>query len=191
MGGKIFITSSGYDPQLGKHVKDPYLGDSPTLGACRPDIREQLDEGDHIFVVSGKVKDTNQFVMGGFEIERKITAVEAFGLFPDLRLRRRDDGQLTGNIIVDAVGNQHVLDNHNSFDRRIKNYVVGTNLLSVSTAAEIAVARQQTLDALREILQRDGKTPFDLLGRSGARLTERQVEALRSWLTALKTATHN
>jgi hypothetical protein len=26
MIGKIFITSSGYDPQLGKHVKDPYLG---------------------------------------------------------------------------------------------------------------------------------------------------------------------
>ena len=26
MAGKIIITSSGYDPQLGKHVKDPYLG---------------------------------------------------------------------------------------------------------------------------------------------------------------------
>jgi hypothetical protein len=26
MIGKIFITRSGYDPQLGKHVKDPYLG---------------------------------------------------------------------------------------------------------------------------------------------------------------------
>ena len=25
MVGKIFITRSGYDPQLGKHVKDPYL----------------------------------------------------------------------------------------------------------------------------------------------------------------------
>lgn len=42
MIGKIFITRSGYDPQLGKHVKDPYLGDCPTLGACRPDIRKQL-----------------------------------------------------------------------------------------------------------------------------------------------------
>jgi hypothetical protein len=36
MVGKIFITRSGYDPQLGKHVKDPYLGPCPTLGACRP-----------------------------------------------------------------------------------------------------------------------------------------------------------
>ena len=38
MIGKIFITSSGYDPQLGKHVKDPYLGPNASLGACRPDI---------------------------------------------------------------------------------------------------------------------------------------------------------
>jgi hypothetical protein len=54
MIGKIFITRSGYDPQLGKHVKDPYLGANPTLGACRPDVRRQLNEGDHIFVISGK-----------------------------------------------------------------------------------------------------------------------------------------
>jgi hypothetical protein len=33
MVGKIFITRQGYDPQLGKHVKDPYLGPNPaTLG---------------------------------------------------------------------------------------------------------------------------------------------------------------
>lgn len=42
MVGKIFITRTGYDPQLGKHVKDPYLGPCPTLGACRPDVRKQL-----------------------------------------------------------------------------------------------------------------------------------------------------
>jgi hypothetical protein len=77
MVGKIFITRSGYDPELGKHVKDPYLGDSPTLGACRPDIREKLKLGDHIFVISGKVPNANQFVMGGFEIESKIPAIQA------------------------------------------------------------------------------------------------------------------
>ena len=42
MKAKIFVTSSGYDPDKGKHVKDPYLGPRPTLGACRPDIREKL-----------------------------------------------------------------------------------------------------------------------------------------------------
>ena len=31
MVGKIFITRSGYDPQVGKHIKDPYLGPRPTL----------------------------------------------------------------------------------------------------------------------------------------------------------------
>src|SRR5438270_6729803 len=99
MVGKIFITRQGYDPQLGKHVKDPYLGPSPTLGACRPDIRKQLKVGDHIFVISGKVREVNQFVMGGFEIAAKVPAVEAYQRFPELRLRRLGDGQLTGNII--------------------------------------------------------------------------------------------
>jgi hypothetical protein len=80
MKGKIFITRSGYDPQLGKHVKDPYLGPCPTLGACRPDIRRQLVEGDHIFVISGKIPDFNQFVMGGFEIESKMPATEAYNI---------------------------------------------------------------------------------------------------------------
>lgn len=39
MIGKIYVVSSGYDPEMGKHVHDPYLGPNPTLGACRPGIR--------------------------------------------------------------------------------------------------------------------------------------------------------
>jgi hypothetical protein len=42
MIGKIYVMSSGYDPEKGKHVNDPYLGAVPTLGACRHDIREKL-----------------------------------------------------------------------------------------------------------------------------------------------------
>ena len=118
MIGKIFITRQGYDPQLGKHIKDPYLGPQPSLGACRPDIRKQLRKGDHIFVISGKVPQANQFVMAGFEIEAKIDATEAYQLFPEQRLRQGQDGQLMGNIIVDANGYQHQLDNHNSFENR-------------------------------------------------------------------------
>ena len=68
MIGKIFITRTGYDPQLGKHVKDPYLGLPPSLGAYRPDIRRKVSEGDNIFVISGKVRDAKQFVMCGFEV---------------------------------------------------------------------------------------------------------------------------
>ena len=73
MIGKIFITSSGYDPQLGKHVKDPYLGPEASLGACRPDVRRQVKEGDHMFVISGKLPNVRQFVMGGFKCCKRST----------------------------------------------------------------------------------------------------------------------
>jgi hypothetical protein len=191
MIGKIFITSSGYDPQLGKHVKDPYLGPCPTLGACRPDIRKQLEKGDHIFVISGKIPDFNQFVMGGFEIESKIPAIEAYQRFPALRLHMLKDGQLSGNIIVTADGRQHEFDDHSSFDQRIKNYVVGTNLVALETEQEIAAGRRQTLDALREILQKKGDSPFAIVGRFGTRLTEKQITQLRDWLEAVRRAAKN
>lgn len=187
MIGKIFITSSGYDPEVGRHVHDPYLGLRPTLGACRPDIRRQLKEGDHIFVISGKVPQVHQYVMAGFEIDHKIDAIEAYRMFPELRLRKRDDGQLTGNIIVNAKGQQHKLDDHNAFDRRIKNYIIGKNPLILSTLEEIAEGRKQTMEALCDILQSRGDTPFEVVGRWGKRLTEKQILQLRDWLVSLKT----
>jgi hypothetical protein len=187
MVGKIFITRNGYDPQLGKHVKDPYLDASrATLGACRPDVRRRLVIGDHIFVISGKVPGAPQFVMCAFEIAAEITALDAFRLFPDLRLRRRDDGQLTGNVIVDANGHQHELDDHKTFARRINNYVVGKNVITLQSDDEIAVGRQQTLDALRDILHRSGKSPIEVVGRWGTDLSEEQVNQLRRWLEDLK-----
>jgi hypothetical protein len=179
MVGKIFITRSGYDPQLGKHVKDPYLGPCPTLGACRPDIRKQLTQGDHIFVISGRVPSANQYVMGGFELT-------AYKEFPEHRLQLRTDGQLTGNIIVSADGRQHELDDHNSFDKRIKNYVVGTNLIALTTPPEIAKGRDETLEALCDILRKRGTSPFAVVGRFGTKLTENQVLELRTWLASLK-----
>lgn len=146
MFGKMFITRSGYDPSKGKHVKDPYLGPTPTLGACRPDIRAKLQKGDSIFTLSGKVPGMAQFIMGGFEIAEKISAMEAYERFPELRLRKLDNGQLTGNVIVDADGKQHELDDHNNFERRIANYIVGTNPLLLTTPAEIADGRRLTLE---------------------------------------------
>ncbi len=135
MFGKIFITSSGYDPQLGKHVKDPYLGPNASLGACRPDIRRQVKVGDHIFVISGKLPNIRQFVMGGFEVVKKIDAREAYEIFPEQRLRLRDDGQLTGNVIVNASGRQHQLDTHEpaTFTKRTADYVVGNNTMPWSS----------------------------------------------------------
>src|SRR5262245_27295511 len=104
MIGKIFVTSTGYDPEKGKHVKDPYLGPNPSLGACRPDIRKKLHEGDHIFVVSGKVRGFDQVLLGGLEIAEKISAIEAYHRFPEQRLSWRPDGQITGNVIVNSDG---------------------------------------------------------------------------------------
>lgn len=186
MIGKIFITRTGYDPEIGKHVKDPYLGPNPTMGACRPDVRRLLSNGDHVFVVSGKVPGAEQFVMGCFEIDAKIDASEAYTRFPEHRLRKRHDGQLTGNIIVTGSGEQHELDDHTSFDSRIRNYLLGRNPIILKTPEEIAQGRAQTLQVLQEVLQKKGKSPFVLLGRSGKQLTERQVLELRNWLAQIK-----
>ena len=190
MIGKIFITSSGYDPQLGKHVKDPYLGPNASLGACRPDIRRQVKEGDHIFVISGKLPNVRQFVIGGFAVEKKIDAQQAYQMFPDQRLHLRDDGQLTGNIIVNANGAQHQLDTHDpaTFAKRAPNYIVGTNSIALVKPEEIALGREQTLDALREILKKNGGSPWEIVGHYGSQLTEEQVHQLRKWLLSLRKA---
>lgn len=186
MVGQIFITRSGYDPERGRHVKDPYLGPTPTMGACRPDIRRRLATGDHIFTISGKVSGVSQFVMGGFEIAEKISASQAYDRFPEQRLSRRNDGQLVGNVIITASGEQHELDNHTSFDTRIKNYVVGRNPFVLRTPQEIVIARLETLEILREILKKKGQSPFEILGRSGARLTETQIVDLRDWMASIR-----
>lgn len=186
MVGKIFITRTGFDPEFGKLVKDPYLGDCPSMGACRPDIRRKLVRGDQIFVVSGKVAGASQFVLGGFEIEEKITAFEAYERYPGQRLHRLNNGQVAGNIIVDRQGHQHRLDDHNSFEKRVQHYIVGTNPIALETHEEIAEGREQTLEVLCDVLKKKSDSPFGLLGRSGASLSENQVLKLRDWLSGIK-----
>jgi hypothetical protein len=89
-------------------------------------------------VISGKLPNVRQFVMGGFEVAQKIDAQQACEQFPDQRLQMRDDGQLTGNIIVDESGAQHKLDNHDpaTFTKRISNYIVGTDCISLLAPEE-------------------------------------------------------
>lgn len=188
MKGKIFITSSGYDPELGRHVKDPYLGDQPSLGACRPDIRRSVAPGDHIFTISGKIRGIPQFVMGGFEVSEKVHANDAYRMFPKQRLRKIRGDQLAGNVIVNARGEQHRLDTHDGFCRRLDNYIIGKNPIALVTKREIALGRQEMLEALSEILKKRGTTAKELVGRWGCSLTEDQVLALRAWLQKLKLA---
>ena len=187
MIGKIFVTSSGYDPEKGKDVKDPYLGPTPSLGACRPDIRRQLQTGDHIFVVSGKVPGVNQFVIGGFEIAEKISPIEAYRRFPEQRLKMGDGDQVTGNVVVNAAGKQHKLDHHKkeTFARRIENYVVGCKPIALVTPEEIAEGRRRTLDILRDVFGVEGDSIRELMGRN-RNMTEKQVRKLREHMDALK-----
>ena len=185
MIGKIFVTGSGCNPVKGKHIKDPYLGPKPSLGACRPDIRRQVQKGDHVFVVSGKVRGFSQVVLGGFEVAEKISGIEAYERFPEQRLRRLPNGEVTGNVIVSAEGRQHALDHHKDFDRRIENYLVGTNPIALLTLEEIDKGRLWTLEILQEVFGKKGNSVREIIGRHH-NMTEMQVYKLRTLLDEVK-----
>ena len=187
MIGKIFVTGSGCDPVEGKHVKDPYLGENPSLGGCRPDIRKLIQKGDNIFVVSGKVRGIAQVVLGGFEVAEKISAMEAYERFPEQRLQLRPDGQVTGNVIVNSINEQHELDHHKieTFDRRAENYIVGTNPIALLTLEEITEGRERTLEILRDVFDPKGNSIREIMGRH-RKLTEKQVLKLRAHLNDVK-----
>jgi len=187
MIGKIFVTGSGCDPVKGKHIKDPYLGPKPSLGACRPDIRKRVQKGDHVFVVSGKVPGFSQVVLGGFEVAEKISAIEAYERFPEQRLRLLPNGEVTGNVIVSAEGKQHALDHHDrrKFDQRIENYLVGTNPIALLTLEEIEEGRLRTLEILQEVFGKNGDSIREIMGRN-RNMTEIQVDKLRKLLDEVK-----
>lgn len=186
--GYIYITSTGYDPEHGKDLEDPYLGDPPTLGGCMPNIREQVVPGDHIYVVSGKVPQASQLVLGGFEVAEKLDSMlDAYFRFPNLRIQENIDGNKRGNIIITADGKQHPLDSHepDTFKRRIKNYVVGKNGIALKSKEEIELGRRETLPVLREVLGKDGESPIKVIGR-WRKLDSVQIITIRDWLEDLK-----
>lgn len=186
MIGKIFVTSSGYDPEAGKHVKDPYLGVQPSLGACRPDIRRQVKKGDHIFVVSGKIPNIPQYVIGGFQVKEKIHAREAYERFPELRLRLNEIGEVTGNVICDANGEPHELDHHgDTFAKRLDNYIVGTDPVVFDTPQQVFEARDQTVEILEQLFDVRGKSIRDVMGRC-RNMNEVQVRKLRDWFDRIR-----
>src|SRR5262245_49994656 len=113
------------DPGKGWKLNDPIFGKVPTLGACVPNIRRIVVPGDHIFVISGRFPSVQQYVVGGFQVAEKISALAAYGRFPELRQRVSGDGIVSGNIIVTPQGKQSAADYHENFERRIENYIVG------------------------------------------------------------------
>ncbi len=50
MSGYIYTMYAGADPGHGWVLNDPVLGTVPTLGACVPNIRRVVKQGDYIFL---------------------------------------------------------------------------------------------------------------------------------------------
>jgi hypothetical protein len=88
MKGYIYTMYGGADPDLGWQMTDPIFGKKPTLGSCVPNIRRAVVPGDHIFVISGKVAGVQQYVVGGFKVAEKISALTAFKRLPENRLHK-------------------------------------------------------------------------------------------------------
>jgi len=184
MKGYIYTMYAGADPSRGWVMNDPIFGTSPTLGACVPHIRRAVSVGDHVFVISGRVPGERQFVIGSFEVAEKINALAAFRRFPEYRLKPHENGQVVGNIIVDSRGNHHRLDEHKNFENRIENYIVGRNPLVLQTPAQFKAAKEETIDLLSDVFERNGRRVFDIIGRY-RKMDESQVEQMRMWLKRL------
>lgn len=184
MKGYIYTMYAGADPGHDWTLNDPIFGASPTLGACVPHIRRAVGIGDYIFVVSGSVPGTKQFIVGGFEVAEKITALAAYKRFPEHRLKQAENGQVLGNIIVDSRGKHNPLDDHKNFEQRIENYIVGRDPLVLTTPQQFKAAREETMDILLEVFGKKGRKPFDILGRY-RKLDEHQIELLRARLKDL------
>lgn len=175
----------GADPGRGWRMTDPLLQGTPTLGACMPNIRRAVVPGDYVFVVSGRVPEVQQFVVGGFRVADKIDALAAYQRFPGNRLHTGLDGQVLGNIIVDSMGQHDSRDYHAEFERRIRNYVVGEDPIALETAGEIEQGRRETVDVLGHLFGRTGERVQDVIGR-WRRLDEFQIQELVGWLSAIK-----
>lgn len=182
MKGYIYTMFAGADPGAGWVMTDPILTGRPTFGACMPNIRRSVVPGDHIFVISGRVNGLRQYVVGGFEVEEKISALAAYDRFPENRMRE-EDGALRGNIVVRADGSRNPVDYHTNFAQRVQNYVVGRNPAVVHGEAAVNSARDRTLPLLSNMFGREGNSVYSVLGR-WRRLDPKQIERLYDFVAA-------
>lgn len=184
MNGYIYTLYQGADPGRGWVLNDPIFGKKPTLGACVPNIRRNVKIGDWVFAISGRVAGERQYVVGGFQVEEKISQLAALNRFPENQVRL-ESGQVVGNVIVDENGNQHPVDNHSNFERRLENYLIGGDAVELTNPEQIAVGRAETLAKLAEIFERPGNRPYDVIGRA-RKMDEEQVVQLKDWLDGIR-----
>lgn len=189
MSSYIFISPKS-DPGMGRPLADPLLtsGSRPTMGSCRPDLRRLVRPGDQIFVISGSMGPKHrQYVIGGLEIAEKLEdQLAALQKFPENALRF-DAGKKMGNIIVTPDGYQHPQDTHKpeSFENRIKNYLVGQNPVVLETPREVELGRERTIDILSSLFDRSGPRVAQIVGRH-RKLTDEQADRLRRELMDIK-----
>ena len=184
MKGYIYRLYAGADPVRGWVFNDPIFGQPPTLGACVPNVRRSVERGDWVFCISGRVQSHQPYIVGGFQVEEKITALQAFRRYPDYRLARLNNGQVAGNVIVDGHGKHHALDDHQGFEKRVKNYLVGGTSYHVTSPESIERAREETLPVLSRIFEKPGNRSYDIVPRM-RKMDEKQISAMTSWLADL------
>ena len=106
--------------------------------------------------------------------------------FPENALRF-EAGKKIGNIIVTADGYQHPRDNHQpeSFENRIKNYLVGQNPVVLESPREVELGRERTVDILSSLFDRSGPRVAQIVGRH-RKLAVEQADRLRRVLRDIK-----
>jgi hypothetical protein len=189
MSNYIFVSPRS-DPGMGRPLTDPMLtsGARPTMGTCRPDLRRLVKLGGQIFVVSGSMgRNVGQYVIGGFEIDSKLTnQLEALRQFPENRLEFDNDGHRHGNIIALPDGTQDPRDQHDKFEQRIRNYVIGKNPIVLESPREVALGRERSVDILADVLDKPRAPRIQQVMGRWRKLSDAQVERLRQALADLK-----
>lgn len=182
MKGYIYKLYKGADPEAGWTFNDPIFGKKASLGACMPNIRKAVDLGDWVFCISGKIPQKAPYIVGGFQVDEKISAIEANLKYPEFRLQRNEKGQVIGNIIVDNQGQHHDLDDHDNFEKRRENYITGGNKVYIESPQAIEASRSKTLEILQTTFGRRANRLDDLVPR-WRKLDGEQIDTL---LTELK-----
>lgn len=185
MKGYIYTMYAGADPGTGWNMTDPIYGKVPTLGACMPNVRRAVEQGDYIFSISGRMQNVKQYVVGGFSVDEKINALAAYNRLPENRMKVTSEGALLGNIIVDENGRHLNFDYHKNYERRIENYIIGKDPVIIEGEKQIARAREETLNILNELFRKNEDSVKKIIGR-WRKMDETQIKDLLSWIAEIR-----